>query len=172
MKQNFENSEASSHVETRTTLQQEPSSQEETKKIEESFQQTTGGEKGVVESALKEESKIGSPNRAPQSASPCRNPTMSLAARGRAKCRVRTLMDEASVEMFLSTDEMERMEKEAGWQRTGGARRPQLQRQYSDDTKKRHEKVVRQILQDFDLEECKNKYRNLGAYEKRITGKR
>jgi hypothetical protein len=87
------------------------------------------------------------------------------------------MLDEASVEMFLSTDAMERMEKEAEWQReqserAGGPRRPQLQRQYSEDTKKRHEKIVRQILEDFDLEECKKKYRNLGAYEKRPTGKR
>lgn len=88
------------------------------------------------------------------------------------KSRVQMLLDEESVEMFLSTDQLQKgelYETERGRQR--GPEEMLFQRQYSETTRLRHEQIVRQILQEFDLEKCMATYRNLGVYEKKPQGR-
>ncbi|XP_046362238.2 uncharacterized protein LOC124139308 isoform X1 [Haliotis rufescens] len=41
----------------------------------------------------------------------------------------------------------------------GRQQRPELQREYSDLTKQKHEEVVMKLLEDFDIEDTKDKYR-------------
>lgn len=80
--------------------------------------------------------------------------------------------DETSLQMFLSTDNMEREEE---YQRSRGrhvGKKVVFQRQYSDETKRKHEEIIRRILDEFDLEETKRKYRNSNACEHRRIGKR
>ena len=85
--------------------------------------------------------------------------------------------EDETVENFLYTDAMEReqeFQKELHQRRTGirsKAPPPVLQRQPSEIVRKKHERVIRQILHEFDLQECMERYRNMAAYEKHPTGK-
>ena len=80
--------------------------------------------------------------------------------------------DETSLQMFLSTDNMEREEEYQRSRGTRGGRKVVFHRQYSDETKRKHEEIIRRILDEFSLEETKNKYRNSNACEHRRNGKR
>ena len=80
--------------------------------------------------------------------------------------------DETSLQMFLSTDNMEREEEYQRSRGRQGGKKVVFQRQYSDETKRKHEEIIRRILDEFDLEETKRKYRNSNACENRRIGKR
>lgn len=66
-----------------------------------------------------------------------------------------------SVTMFLSSLhlEMEPTNQDADRKRNDGRKQRAVERQYSDETKARHERVISRLLSEFDLEETKDKYR-------------
>ncbi|XP_070175775.1 trichohyalin-like isoform X2 [Littorina saxatilis] len=80
--------------------------------------------------------------------------------------------DEESLQMFLSTDFMEREEEyQTEMKEKEKGEKIVFNRQYSETTKRHHEEVIRKILEDFDLETTKDKYRNSNACEIRRNGR-
>lgn len=60
------------------------------------------------------------------------------------------------VKLFISTADMN---SDSPRGHKGRQHRPELQREYSDLTKQKHEEVVMKLLEDFDIEDTKDKYR-------------
>ena len=80
--------------------------------------------------------------------------------------------DEESLQMFLSTDNMEDDDDYLGGRGRVGGDRWAHHPGYSDKMQRKHESIIRRILAEFDMEETKSKYRNNSAYEHRPQGKR
>ncbi|KAK6196008.1 hypothetical protein SNE40_001316 [Patella caerulea] len=68
--------------------------------------------------------------------------------------------DDENVRMFVSSAAME-TEIIAKPTNDGTiSKRMELEREYSEETKRKHEKIIRRLLQEFDLEKTKDKYRS------------
>lgn len=78
------------------------------------------------------------------------------------------------VDLFLSTADLKRQAASPRPQTAEGRRvgRAGFHGDETEGTRRRHEEIVRKILEEFDLEATKKKYRSFDAVEMQITGSR
>ncbi|KAK7473716.1 hypothetical protein BaRGS_00035043, partial [Batillaria attramentaria] len=75
------------------------------------------------------------------------------------------------LEMFLSTEDMDSEEEYPEGRGRGSRGGRRLAWQCTEEARKKHEELLRKILEEFDLERTKEKYRNAYVIERQRNGK-